>query len=104
MSSSSSTFGSPQALLHLVEHVGEGSLELERLPDFLATHVGMRTEFEEARVVVVAEELDGSRGIRPPVGGPALEVLKDRREASLGEESHGILRVLVEVGVEDALI
>src|SRR5262245_17354342 len=64
----------------------------------------MLTVFEEARAMVVAEELDAGRSIRPPVRWPALEVLKDRRDASAIKESYGILRIFVEVGVEDALI
>ena len=37
-------------------------------------------------------------------GRKALELLEDRVDARLGEESDGVLGVLVEVGVEDALV
>src|SRR6185437_10226095 len=35
--------------LHLVEHVGEGGLELQRLLDLVGTHIGIFPIFEEAR-------------------------------------------------------
>ena len=34
--------------LHLVEHVREGSLELERFLDFVGTHVRILTVFQES--------------------------------------------------------
>src|SRR5258705_6641052 len=64
----------------------------------------MLTVFEEARAVVVAEELDAGCWILPPVRWPAFEVLKNRRDACAVEKGHGILRVFVEIGIEDALI
>ena len=42
--------------------------------------------------------------VRLPVLREPLEVFKDRLEPGLGEDGDGILGVLVEVGVEDALI
>ena len=39
-----------------------------------------------------------------PVLGEPLEIYERRRDASRSEERHGVLEVLVEVGVEDALI
>ena len=56
--------------LHLVEHVREGGLELQRLLNLVGTHIGIFAVFEEARAVVVADELDES--LRP--GLPANAV------------------------------
>src|SRR6266446_446646 len=90
--------------LHLVEHVREGRLELERFLDFVGTHVGILTVFQEAWTLMLANELDERKSIRLPVRRKALEVFEDGINAVLREEGHSILGVFVKVGVEDALI
>src|SRR3954469_20051326 len=100
MSSNSSISDS----LHLVEHVGEGGLQRQRLLDLLGADKRILAVFEETRALVVANELDESRRIRLPVFGKALEVFKNGADAQLCEQSHCILGVLIKVGVENTLI
>src|SRR6185369_5028198 len=104
ISSNSSMALGPEPLLHLVEHVGEGGLDLEGLLDFVGAHIGIFPVFQKAWALVLAYELHKCRSIRLPVLGKPLEVFKDRPKAGLREKAHGIFGVLVEVGVEDALI
>src|SRR3954467_3860525 len=104
ISSSSSTALPPDRSLHLVEHVGERRLELERLLDLVRADVRVFAIFDEARAMMVANELDKGGRIRLPILGEAFEVLEDRVHAVLREERHGILRVFVEVRVEDSLV
>ena len=61
--------------------VGEGRLELERLLDLVGAHIRVLAVFQEARALVLADELDERRSIRLPVLGEALEVLEDRLDA-----------------------
>ena len=42
-------------LLHQVEYVAKGCLQLKSLLDFLATHIGMLAVFEEAWTLVFAK-------------------------------------------------
>src|SRR6266446_3292486 len=77
--------------LHLVEHVREGRLELERFLDFVGTHVGILTVFQEAWTLMLANELDERKSIRLPVRRKALEVFEDGINAVLREEGHSIL-------------
>src|SRR5206468_10651622 len=60
--------------------------------------------FQKARALMVAHELDEGRRIRLPVLREPLEILKDSPKASPREDAHRIFSVLVEVGVEDALV
>ena len=53
---------------------------------------------------MLANELNECRSIRFPIGRKALKVFEDSINAGGPEESYGILGVLVEVCVEDALI
>jgi hypothetical protein len=79
-------------------------LELEGLLDLVGAHVGILAVLQEAGALVFTDELDERRRVRLPVLREALQVLEDRVDAVLREERHGVLGVLVEVGVEDALI
>ena len=65
---------------------------------------GILAVLEEAGALVVAEELDERGRVRLPVRRKALEVLEGRVDAGLSEEDDRVLGVLVEVGVEDALV
>src|SRR3954466_1129261 len=100
MSSNSSISGS----LHLVEHVRECGLQRQRLLDLLGADKRILAVFQETRALVVANELDEGRRIRLPVFGKTLQVFKHGADAELCEQSHCILGVLIEVGVEDTLI
>ena len=62
MSSNSSMSLASVDSLHLVEHVGEGRLELERLLDLVGADVRILAVFQEARALVLANELDERRG------------------------------------------
>ena len=90
--------------LHLVEHVREGGLELQRLLDLVGTHIRILTVFQEARALMLANELDECGSIRFPVRRKALKIFEDRIDAISPEEGHGILGVLVEISVEDSLV
>src|SRR6185436_1016171 len=90
--------------LHLVEHVGEGGLELQRLLDLVGTHIGIFPIFEEARDLMLADKLDEILRLGFPIFGKAFEVFENSINAGGREERHSVLGVLVEVCVEDALI
>ena len=91
-------------LLHLVEHIREGGLELQRLLDLIGTHIGILSVFEEAWALVLANKLDEFLRSVLPIFGEPFEVLEDSINAGGREECHGILSVFVEVCVKDALI
>ena len=71
MSSNSSV---AKHLLHLVEHVGEGRLQPQRLLDLIGRDVGVLAVLQEARALVLANELDERLGVVLPVLGEAFEV------------------------------
>ena len=90
--------------LHLVEHIGEGGLQLQSLLDLVGTHKGVFAVFKEARALMLADELNECRKVRFPILGKALEVFEDSNKTRGPENCNGILGVFVEVRVEDALI
>src|SRR4051812_4572030 len=90
--------------LHLLEHLGEGGLDLERLLDLVAAEIGILPVFEKARTLVVADELDERGRVRLPVHREVLEVLERGVDSDLPEQRDRVLRVLVEIGVEDPLV
>src|SRR3954469_25337665 len=104
ISSSSSIITSAAHSLHLVQHVRERRLQPQRLLDLFRAHVGVLAVLEEAGTLVLADEREESRRVGLPVQGEALQVLEHRIDVVLGEERDRILGVLVEIGVEDALI
>ena len=53
---------------------------------------------------MLADELDERRRVRLPVLGKPFELLEDRIDARSLEQLNGVLGVLVEIGVEDALV
>ena len=63
--------------LHLVEHIREGRLELQGFLDFVRTHEGIFAIFQEARALMVTNELEERRGIRLPILGKALEIFEN---------------------------
>src|SRR5262245_178150 len=92
------------ALLHLVERVGEGGFEPERLLDLVGGNVRILAVFQEARQLVLTEELDRRVHVRLPVLRPALEIGEHGRDAGLEKYGKSVLDVLVEVRVENALV
>src|SRR5687767_12045805 len=88
--------------LHLVEGIGECGLKPERLLDLIGRDIGILAVFEEARLVVIAHELDEGRRVCVPVLGEPIEILKHRSYAGCAKKGYCVLGVLVEVGVEDA--
>src|ERR1700679_1274212 len=69
------SFSSNMALLHLVEDVRKVALDLERLLDLRCSDVRILPIFEEARVLVLADEGDERRHVRLPVRRKTLELL-----------------------------
>src|SRR4051794_39030944 len=104
MSSSSIIITSAAHSLHLVQHVRERRLQPQRLLDLLRAHVGVLTVLEEAGTLVLADELEERRRVGLPVHREAFQVLEDGVDAILGEERNSVLGVLVEIGIEDALL
>src|SRR5687768_14753635 len=84
-------------LLHLVQHVGEGGFESQRLLDLVRRHIGVFAIFEEARALMVPDELDERRRIRLPILWEALEVLEDGLETESRKERHRVFGVFVEI-------
>src|SRR5262245_9133117 len=93
-----------QFLLQLIEHLGQGALDLQGLLDLVGGDIRILPVFDEARTLVVADELDERFRVRFPVRRKPLEVLENRVDAGLSEESDRILGVFVEIGVEDPLV
>src|SRR5437667_5214609 len=91
-------------LLHLVERVGERRLQLERLFDLSRAHIRVFAVFEEARTLVFPDKLDKRRSVSFPILWKSFKIFEDRVDAILREESHGVLCVLIEVSIENALI
>ena len=54
--------------------------------------------------MVVADELDESLWLSLPIFREAYEIFEDGKYAGSREESYCILGILIEIGVEDALI
>src|SRR6185369_16855391 len=83
ISSNSSITPRVETLLHLVEHVREGGLDLEGLLDFVSAHIRIFPVFQETRALVLAYEPDEGRSIGLPVLGEPLEVFKYSPDAEL---------------------
>src|ERR1700758_1254010 len=90
--------------LHLIEHVRKRRLKPQRLLDLIGSHVRIFPVLQEAWALVVADELNESVRVLLPVLRKTLEVGEHRRDTGLAEQPHRVLGVLVEVGVEDALV
>src|SRR5437016_3347683 len=90
--------------LHLVEHVAQGRLHLQRLFDFIGAHIGILAVFQEARPMVVAHEFDEGGCIRLPVLGETVEVFKNSVQARSGEDGHCVFGVFIEIRIEDTHI
>src|SRR3954452_6208278 len=90
--------------LHVIEHRREGLFECERLLDFPSRHVRLPAVREEARALVCADELDEGLRLRLPIRREPFKLLEDGVDARRLEQLDGILGVLVEIRIEDALI
>src|SRR5262249_45383593 len=107
--SSSSNMGplrtrSRRPLLHVVEDIRKVALHRQRLLDLGRGDEWILPVFEEAGTLVRAEIGDERGDVGLPVSREPLELLEDRVDAGAGEEGDGVLGVLVEVRVEDALV
>src|SRR5690349_4007767 len=101
--SSNSSMARPMAkLLHLVEHVREGCLELQGLLDLVRTHEGIFAIFKEARAMMVTDELDECLGVRFPIVRKALQIFENGVETGCRKDANCILGIFVEVGVENS--
>src|SRR5204862_7771405 len=96
--------GRHRRLLHLVEHRREGVFERQRLLDFAGRDKRVFAVFEEAGTLVLADELDEGRRVRLPICRESFELLEDRVEARCLEQLDRVIRVLVEIRIENALI
>src|SRR4051794_25812699 len=83
----SESMASLVVLLHLVKHVREGLLHFQGLLDLDRGDIRVLPIFEEARALVLAEKRNEGRDVRFPVYWKALELLEDRVDARLREES-----------------
>src|ERR1700739_1053644 len=90
--------------LHLVEHVGERRFEPQGLFDLVGGDVGVLSILQETRALVLTNELHEGVWILFPVLWESLEVGEHRGDPGRAEQRHRILGVLVEIGVEDALV
>src|SRR5262245_9863704 len=90
--------------LELIENFREGVLDPQRLLDLVSRDVRILAVFDEARALVCPDEPDEGVRVRLPVRREAFEVLEHRIDPCLTEERNRVLGVLVEVGVEDALV
>src|SRR3954451_1350365 len=107
MSSNSSMGARREAkrlLLHLVEHPAECCLHAKCLLDLVRCCIRIFPVFQKAWTLVLTDEFDEGRRIRFPVHGKTLKILEHRVDPGLREKSYCILRVLIEVGIEYALI
>src|SRR5215218_9003521 len=95
---------STRLLLQLVEHLRKRALHLESLLDLVGAEIRVLPILQEARALVVPHEPDERLRVGLPVLRETFQVLEDGVHAEAREERHGVLRVLVEVRVENALI
>src|SRR5262245_14933459 len=63
--------------LQLVEHFGQGALDPQRLLDLVGSDVRILAVFDDARALVLADELDEGVGIRLPVHREPFEILEN---------------------------
>src|SRR5438094_2639658 len=94
----------PRSSLHLIQHVGQRRLHSQRLLDFVRTDVRIFAVFQKALALMFPNELDERWYVRPPILGKPFQVHEDGGDAGLREEGYSVLGVLVEIGIEDALI
>jgi hypothetical protein len=90
--------------LHLVEHVRERRLEPQSFLDLVRRDIRIFSVLKEARTLVFPHECYERCRVLLPVLRKIFEVGEDGRNTGLAEQRYRILGVLVEVGIEDALI
>src|SRR5262249_28010772 len=93
-----------QNLLQLIEHLGQGALDLQGFLDLVGGDIWILPVFDKARTLVVPDELDERFRVRFPVHRKPFEVFENRVDAGLCEESYRVLGIFVEIGVEDSLV
>src|SRR5580704_3843671 len=90
--------------LHLVEDVGELSLDAQRFLDLVGAHKGVLAILEEAWALMVADEFDEGGSVGLPVLREAFKVFEDGVQTDVVKQADSVFGVLVEVGVKDALV
>src|SRR5258705_8599307 len=93
-----------RSLLVLIEDDREGFLHGQRLLDLAGRDERILAVLQEARPLMVTHELDERGRIGSPILREPLELLEDRGDSGGGEKLDGVLDILVEIRVEDALI
>src|SRR5262250_2095542 len=89
---------SPRRSLQLIQHLGKGALDSQRLLDLVGRDVRILAVFDDTRTLMLADEPDEGLRVRLPVRRETLEILEDRVEAGLSEDRDRVLGVFVEVG------
>src|SRR3954471_2479899 len=96
--------GRNSSLLHQVKHLGKLRFELQCLLNLVCCRVWILTVLQEARTLVFANKLDECWYVRLPVLGKPFEVLEHCVHSDLFKQGYCVLRVLVEVCIENSLV
>src|SRR4030095_13858788 len=91
-------------LLHLIEHVGQRRLYVESFLDLICADVRVFGVFQKARTLMFPDKLNEAFRVRFPVAWKAFEIFEYSIYSEADEKRDGVFGVLVEVGVEDALV
>src|SRR5256886_13638252 len=91
-------------LLHLIEHLRQGVFDSQRLLDFVGGDIRILPVLDEARTLVVADELDERFRICFPIRWKPFEVFEDCVDSGFCEERNRVLSIFIEIRVEDSLI
>src|SRR5215204_1271305 len=91
-------------LLHLIQHGRHGALYFHGFSDLISSRIRVLRVLKKTWALVIPEELVDRSHIPLPILGESFEICKYCRDAGRSEERHCVLDILVEVGVEDALI
>jgi hypothetical protein len=91
-------------LLQLVEHIGQGVFDSQRLLNFVGGDIRILPVLDEARALMIADELDERFRVCFPIRGKPFEVFEDRIDSGLCKKRDRVLSVFIEIRVEDSLI
>src|SRR5262245_46452695 len=91
-------------LLQLVEHLRQGVFDSQRLLNFIGGDIRILPVLDEARALVVADELDERFRVCFPIRGKPFEVFEDRIDSGLCKKRDRVLSVFIEIRIEDSLI
>ena len=90
--------------LQLIKHFRERTLDLQSLLDFISADKGILAVFHEARALMCADKSGEPLRIGLPIERETLEIFENGPHAGRAKKRNGILRILVKIRVEDALI